>query len=147
MLRWQPITRRLILSVVLLLFAMGQGVWGQVALNRRAGRVELSWPAVLTNASAQPVFPEYEVQYSTDLEHWAPLGGKVRGIEGRTGVALSLSLDEQSTPIFYRVSADFGSTTANRVGEGGAEVFGYNEQLHRELAGMGFLSLVDFATN
>ncbi len=102
---------------------------------------------MMTNALDEPVFPEYEVQYSRDLIQWRPLGGRVRGIEGRSGSSLELSLPEEQGPVFYRVSADPAAPGANELGEGGAEVFGYNAQLQEELGQLGFLSVADFETN
>src|SRR5438309_1728744 len=60
---------------------------------RPAGqRIELSWPTTL-NSTQGLVFPEYEVERSSDLTHWEPIGGKVRGISGRSGPVLSQTLD------------------------------------------------------
>ncbi len=110
-----------------------------LSLKPATGRIELAWPAAMTNSSSQRVFPEYEIEYSTDLNHWTPVGGKVRGIEGRSGPRLSLSLDEPPAPSFFRVIANPDSTTTNQVGEGGAQVFGYDEQFQKELDQLGFL--------
>ena len=47
---------------------------------RPAGaRVELSWPTTLTNSQQSVISPEYEVEKSSDLVTWQPIGGKVRG--------------------------------------------------------------------
>src|SRR6185369_819127 len=74
-----------------------------IVLKSSGPQVELSWPAALTNAGQQPVLPEFEVQYSSDLKDWKPIGGKVRGVEGLSGPMLSLSLNQQQGPVFYRI--------------------------------------------
>ncbi len=118
-----------------------------LSLKPATGRIELAWPTAMTNSSSQQVFPEYEIEYSTDLIHWTPVGGKVRGIEGLSGPRLSLSLDEQPAPSFFRVIAHPDSATTNQLGDGGAQVFGYDDQFQNELDQLGFLPLEDFATN
>ena len=101
----------------------------------------------MTNGNQAVLFPEYEVQTSADLLHWQPIGGKVRGIDGRSGSLLSLSFDKQPGPIFYRISAEPNSQTPNQTGSGGAEVFGYNDQFQKEIQPLDQLSVGDFATN
>src|SRR5207302_1667700 len=93
------------------------------------------------------VLPEYEVQYSTDLQHWVPVGGKVRAIQGLSGPTLNIRLEPQTGPIFYRAVADAGTTTSNETGSGGAEVFGYGPIFSDKLARLALLSVQDFATN
>jgi hypothetical protein len=117
-----------------------------LAIHPSGPKVELSWPAAVTNAT-QSVYPEYEVQYSTDLATWKPVGGKLRGFEGLSGPLLKLSLDKQPGPVFYRVKADPGTQTQNETGSGGAEVFGYSDAFNTEIQRLGRLSVEDFATN
>src|SRR5690242_9800059 len=78
-------------------------------LRPSGSRIELSWPAGLTNAGQPVVFPEYTIERSTDLKTWKPIGGKVRGIEGLSGPVLSLSLDRQQGSLFYRAIANLTS--------------------------------------
>ncbi len=118
-----------------------------LVLRPSGPRVQLSWPTSLTNGGQGLAFPEYEVQYSTDLTQWKPIGGKVRGIDGLSGPTLELSLDPQQGPIFYRVSANLTSTTTNEIGTGGSEVFGYDSDFSTRLNQLGLLSVDDFATN
>src|SRR5690349_11701661 len=74
-----------------------------LVLTHKGPQVELSWPTSVTNdAGTTALLPEYEVQYSPDLTNWKPLGGKVRGIAGLSGPTLSLSIDQQQGPVFYR---------------------------------------------
>jgi hypothetical protein len=118
-----------------------------LALRPNGPRVELSWPMAITNGIQGGVLPEYEVQFSSDLTNWKPIGGKVRGIDGLSGPVLQLSLDPQTGPIFYRVSANSNPQSTNETGSGGAEVFGYNSDFSTRLSQLGLLSVQDFATN
>ena len=118
-----------------------------LVLKSSGPRVELSWPTAITNAGQGQVLPEYEVQYSTDLKNWSPIGGKIRGIEGLTGPSINVSLDRQKGPLFYRVIADALSRTANQTGTGGGDVLGYNSSFASQLSQLGLLSVADFATN
>ena len=118
-----------------------------VSLKPNGPTVELSWPTAISNGGQSQLLPEYEVQFSTNLQNWKPIGGKVRGISGLSGPSLSLSIDQQAGPIFYRVVADLASPVANETGNGGAEVFGYNSLFSTRLSQLGLLSVQDFATN
>jgi hypothetical protein len=111
------------------------------------GQVQLSWPATLTDTNQSLIFPEYQVLYSTDLTSWQPIGGKLRGVQGRSGPNLNLSLNVPAGAGFYRLQADLGSQTPNETGDGGAEVFGYGAQFDAELQKIGEISVQDFATN
>jgi len=118
-----------------------------LVLRSSGPRVELSWPTAITNAGQSVLLPEYEVEYSTNLADWKPLGGKVRGIEGLSGPVLSLSLDLQQGSVFYRVSADLSSQVTNETGVGGADTLGYGSEFSTRLAQIGLLSVQDFSTN
>src|SRR5262245_16570904 len=97
-----------------------------MTLRPNGPTVELSWTTAMTNAPSNQMLPEYEVQYSTDLKNWKPIGGKVRGISGLSGPRLSVSLERQPGPLFYRVIASPLAPVANETGDGGADVFGFN---------------------
>lgn len=118
-----------------------------VTLRPAGSALELSWPAAITNFQHGPVWPEFEVQFSTDLQHWQPIGGKVRGLNDLCGARLSLSLERQQGPLFYRVTADPGAPAADETGGGGAQVFGYDSEFGARLEQLGLLSVEDFATN
>jgi hypothetical protein len=117
-----------------------------VSLKPNGNRVELSWPAGISSGQ-NAVMPEFEVQYSTDLSIWKPIGGKVKGIEGLSGTVLNLSLDEQQGPVFYRIIANVSSGVTNETGNGGAQVLGYDSEFSKRLAQLGLISVEDFATN
>ncbi len=116
-------------------------------LNRTNRSVNLSWPSRVLDWQASVVYPEYTVQSSGDLVHWQPIGGKVRGLSGRSGPLLNLSLDATPGTRFYRVLADPSSQTPNETGDGGAEVFGYNARFAEELGRVGLLSVAAFASS
>jgi hypothetical protein len=118
-----------------------------LSIRPRASQVEFSWPAALTNASQPVLFPEYQLQSSTDLVSWSPIGGKVRGQDGRSGPLLSISVGKESGPIFYRLQANLNPVTQNETGTGGEEVFGYDDQFATEIQPLDQLPIEDFATN
>src|SRR5260370_249047 len=84
-------------SIIIILFVHADAKADAFPLVLRPGvsRVQLSWPTSITNGGQGLVLPEYEVQYSTDLIQWKPIGGKVRGIAGVSGPTLEVSLDPQ----------------------------------------------------
>ena len=93
------------------------------------------------------MLPEYQIESSTNLTVWTPIGGKVRGVDGLSGPVLKLSLDLQQGPIFYRVAGELNSAATDEMGLGGAEIFGYNSEFSTRVAQLGQLSVQDFATN
>src|SRR5215831_12554122 len=75
-------------------------------VRRDGGRAVLEWPASLTGPQPSPVNPEYTIYRSTNLAHWAPVGGKVRAMPGRSGPTLSVYMGATGSAQFYRVRAD-----------------------------------------
>ena len=118
-----------------------------VGIKSTGSKMNLSWPSTMDLPPQGIVFPEYTVESSTDLTHWEPIGGRVRGQAGVSGPLLNLSLDAPPGARFYRVAADPSSPTTQETGSGGAEVFGYNDQFAAELARLGLLSVSAFASN
>ena len=118
-----------------------------LTLQPAGAQVQLSWPATQIDTNQSLIFPEYQVLYSTNLTTWQPIGGKLRGLAGRSGPNLNLSLNAPAGPAFYRLQANLASLTPSETGEGGAEVFGYGAQFSTELQRIGQISLQDFATN
>lgn len=113
-------------------------------LRPRGQSVDLSWPSSVQTGQG-PVDPEYTIERSYDLGSWAPVGGKVRAIPGRSGPVLDVPLDAHPGPVFYRVKADFSPAATQQTGTGGAEVFGFAAEFAAELQRLGFLSLEAFA--
>ena len=118
-----------------------------LTLQPAVGQVKLSWPAAINDTNQSLIYPEYQVLYSTNLKSWQPIGGKLRGLPGRSGPNLNLSLNVPAGPVFYRLRANPNSPTPNETGDGGAEVFGYGSQFELELQKIGEISPQDFATN
>ena len=130
--------------------AAGLAIAGQplvLQLMPAGNQVQLSWPSAIFDDTESMVFPEYEIQYSTNLTSWKPVTGKLRGVSGRSGPVFNLSLDYSPIPAFYRIQANLAPKTPDRLGDGGAEVFGYNAQFNTELAAIGEMPVQDFATN
>src|ERR1039458_9527700 len=96
-----------------------------VGIKSTGSKMNLSWPSTMDVPTQGTVFPEYTVERSTDLQHWQPIGGKVRAQAGLSGPTLNLALDALAGPNFYRVLADPSAATSQETGSGGAEVFGY----------------------
>jgi hypothetical protein len=118
-----------------------------LAIRPLGGQIQFSWPAALSNSSQSLLFPEYQIQSSTDLVSWSAIGGRLRGIEGRSGPMLNLSVEKALGPVFYRLKANLNPQTENETGMGGAEVFGYNDQFAQEIKALDQLSVEEFATN
>src|SRR5512143_3355102 len=81
----------------------------RVTLRPVATGIELSVPTTMTDAVGELAFPQYAIEFSTNLVNWQPIGGKLRGLSGRSGSMLSLLLEKQPGPVFYRASRDPGS--------------------------------------
>lgn len=120
-----------------------------LALNLRANgpQLLLSWPAALFSSNQSLVFPEFQVQYSSDLQSWKPLTGRMQGVAGRSGPLLSRSVDNLLGPLFYRLRANLDPDAPGPTANGGDEVFGYNDVFTSELQQLGQLPIEDFATN
>ena len=116
-------------------------------LQSTGASVQLRWPSSVLWTNQTEVYPEYQVQYSSNLLSWKPVPGKIVGIPGRSGPQLSVSFDTQPGPLFYRIRTDMASQPQNETGDGGAEVFGYDNTFATELLSLRALSQDDFATN
>jgi hypothetical protein len=118
-----------------------------LTLQPAGGQVQLSWPSTIQDTNQTLIFPEYQVLFSTNLTSWQPIGNKLRGLAGRSGPNLNLSLNAPAGRGFFRLEANLHSKTPNQMADGGAEVFGYDAQFDTELQNIGEISLQDFATN
>jgi hypothetical protein len=118
-----------------------------LVLQPAGSNVNLSWPSTLPDPQQGTIFPEYTVEKSSDLVHWQPVGGRVRGINGRSGPLLNLTLEAPVGPHFFRVNGNLSSSTPQETGSGGAEVFGYGSRLAEELNELGLMSIATFSSN
>ncbi len=69
---------------------------GDVSIRANGTNVTLTWPSAIDIPGQGRVSPEYTVRSSLDVVHWAPIGGKMRALSGRSGPTLSLSLRRPS---------------------------------------------------
>lgn len=131
--------------VGIIYFLTGSCLSSEVGIETGGSKVRLSLPAALDVPGQGVVWPEYTVSRSSDLVHWSPVGGKVRGISGRSGALLSVTLDQQAGLGFFRILAGAGSAAPSELGSGGEEVFGYRSRLGAELDRLGLMSIEEFA--
>jgi hypothetical protein len=121
------------------------GVASEVKLETDGAKVRLSWPAEFEAPGQGLVFPEYTIQRSSDLIHWSRVGGKMRGISGRSEPRLSLTLDDHSDAGFYRIVADTSPAIPDALGGGGDECFGLADRFKEELERIGLMTIDEFA--
>ena len=107
----------------------------------------LSAPSSINDPLQGLIFPEYTIQRSQDLHNWEPIGGRLQGISGRSGPRLSVSLNPDAGPNFYRALVSNSSSTATETGSGGAEVFGYDTQFATELDQLSGMSVEVFSNS
>ncbi len=119
-----------------------------VQLGLQSSNAVLSLPAQLPKAGQGLVFPQYELQTTSDLLHWHSVGGKIQGDNTAltlSGPLLKTRLQTTRPNTFYRVIANLDATNAPLTGDGGADVFGYNLAIADELARIGQISPAQFA--
>src|SRR5215471_19000791 len=75
----------------------------KLSVMRSATGVELSWSATVQAADGSIVRPYFEVQWSTDLQHWQPVGERQRAALSAPGQTLSASLAFGEPRGFYRL--------------------------------------------
>lgn len=97
----------------------------------------ISWQAGLPRQDGGMIFPVYELQSSTNLTEWQPVGEHKQGKTGKTDEWLTTVIPAASSPVFYRVRTLFEEQKAKASSLGGAEVFGYEPVFATELARIG----------
>ncbi|MGE4181411.1 MAG: DUF3160 domain-containing protein, partial [Limisphaerales bacterium] len=129
------------LSMVLSLNLASAAEGPRITLTLGQSQVHLEWPGSLTLPDGSTTQPWFEVQQSRDLDHWEPLGQRLRAAAGEA-VRFDLPAD---VPLgFYRVVAAGPQALASPA-EGGAEVFGYQATFDDALNRRGQISADDFA--
>ena len=113
----------------------------RLSLHRTGPRVELAWPGTLARPDGSEVRPWFEIQVSTDLVTWQPLGERVRAL-GAEPVITTVPSDLPNA--YYRV-VGARETPAAPPGDGGAEVFGYAASFQEALTRLGQISAAEFA--
>ena len=93
----------------------------RLTLQRNGERIELRWPAAVSDANRVVQRPLYELQQSTDLVHWQSTGQAYRGKAGET--ELSAAMPRTATPVYYRLAGRASGVAAvssgHRDGGGG----------------------------
>src|SRR5262245_21502665 len=95
------------------------------AFARAIGRgVELSWAATVRKPDGSIIRPYFELQRSTDLQHWQPVGERLRAADQTPEQLLAAPVALGEPLAFYQLlSVD--PVVGAGLGTGGAEVFGY----------------------
>jgi hypothetical protein len=106
----------------------------------------ITWSVTVRDAQGAEQFPSYELQRSLDLKSWSAVGTPLRGTSPATEEWFSVPLPGDGDQAFYRVVAHMNSSTrASKLGQGGAEVFGYSAAFGEELARIGQITPGEFA--
>jgi hypothetical protein len=116
----------------------------KLTLSRDGPELKIHWPSQSVGNGGTAVFPEFEVQRSTDLSHWQPVGERQRGSAALPDLSLSLGLGTDQPCAFYRLLV-VGQPATAQLGSGGAEVFGYGDAFTQALQGIGQISPDEFA--
>src|SRR5262245_54196467 len=106
--------------------------------------LEFSWPASVQAADGLIIRPYFEVQRSTDLLHWQPMGERLRAPTATLGQSLTATISIDEPRAFYRLLSVDPLAPAG-LGNGGAEVFGYGAAFAQELQRIGQISPDEFA--
>jgi hypothetical protein len=141
-------TRLTILLAVLLTEAPWRCGLAQPAprldLDRRSSGLEISWPGSLTKPDGSVERPFFELQRSTDLRAWQPFGERLRASITAPGQTLSVTPSDAEAAGFFRL-LQIEARPAAGLGQGGAEVFGYNDAFNQELRRIGQIAPEQFA--
>src|SRR5204862_4416829 len=97
------------------------------ASHSNAG-LELSWPATARKADGSVVRPYFELQRTLDFRRWRPIGERQRAATAMLGQSLSATQSLDDSNAFYRLLSIEPNQVA-KLGNGGAEVFGYGGDL------------------
>jgi hypothetical protein len=116
----------------------------KLSVVRSATGVELSWSATVQAPDGLIIRPYFELQRSTDLLHWQPIGERLRAATPTPGQSLSALLTLGEPRAFYRLLSVAPQTSAG-LGTSGADVFGYGPAFAQELQRIGQISFDQFA--
>ncbi len=115
----------------------------RLLFRRFNSSLELSWPGTINGADGSTLRPYFELQRSFDLRLWQPLGGGLRAAGTIPGRSLSMTLALDQPQAFYRLFS-IRPNGVGKLGNGGAEVFGYAEAFAQELQRVGQISVAEF---
>jgi hypothetical protein len=116
----------------------------RLAVQPRGSNVELSWPGSVQAADGQMAQPFYELQRSTDLKLWEPLGERLHAISAGAEEPLQVTLPADQSRAFFRLMTSLPRTNL-ALATTGAEVFGYGAAFGQELQRIGQISPEEFA--
>jgi hypothetical protein len=116
----------------------------KLTLHLDGPNLAIHWPSQSVGNGGTAVFPWFEVQRSTDLNQWQPVGERQRGSAALPDLSLSLGLGTDQPGAFYRLLEVQQPAVAN-LGSGGAEVFGYGDAFTQALQRIGQISPDEFA--
>ncbi len=119
----------------------GQAAGPLLVMRKRTNGVELIWPSVVSGKDGSPLRPVFEIERSTDLQHWESIGVQSDTAANASEYLHRLQIETSNLPGYYRVVARSflpqQLPMASPLGSGGAEVFGYNAAFATELEKLG----------
>ena len=74
----------------------------KLTLHLDGPNLAIHWPSQSVGNGGTAVFPWFEVQRSTDLNQWQPVGERQRGSAALPDLSLSLALGTDQPLAFYR---------------------------------------------
>jgi hypothetical protein len=116
----------------------------KLTLHLNGPNLELHWPSQSVGNDGTAVFPWFEVQRSTDLIDWQPLGERQRGSAALPELSFSQGLGTNEAWAFYRLLVVEQPAVANLSTNSG-EIFGYGDAFAQALQGIGQISPDEFA--
>lgn len=116
----------------------------KLTVARNGPELKIQWPAQSISSNGKAIFPEFEVQRSTDLSQWQPVGERQCGSAALPNLSFSLGLGTNQPLAFYRLLA-VEQPTVSQLGSSAAEVFGYGNAFAQALQGIGQISPDQFA--
>src|SRR5436190_18296566 len=128
-------------AMILLLFGVSEAA-AQLSIQPAGPGIQISWPSGVVQADGGTRFPYFEVQQSSDLKKWYPIGERVHGNADLQ--ELELNAPGEQAYQFYRLLA-VEPREGSRVAAGGADVFGYGEAFAAELQWIGQISPEQFS--
>lgn len=135
------------LSSILLTCCVGLAVEAQPVLHVHptASGLELRWQGAHAGPEGEVVRPYFELQRSTDLNHWEPIGLRTRlDVSASAGTDLSAFVPAGESHAFFRLLA-VEPREQVRLAESSEEVFGYADAFEQELARIGQITPEEFA--
>jgi hypothetical protein len=125
-------------------FVSSAGEPPKLSVLRLGTGAELSWPATVQKPDGSIIRPYFELQWSTDLQQWQPIGERQHAALPAPDQSLSARIALGEPRAFYRLLS-IDPLAGNGLGSGGAEVFGYSAAFAQQLQRIGQISPDQFA--